>query len=206
MNGATIGRRTLMAGAVAWLARPLQALAATAAPARPRVSLTTPKGVIVIELAMDKAPITAGNFLRYVEAKKYDGGTIYRAVRDGGKGMGTIQGGASPKARPFRPIEHESTTKTGIKHRAGTISMGRLEPGSATSDFFICASAQPYLDANPKAKGDNLGYAAFGQVVEGMSVVKAILAGRTDGKAIVPAMKGQMLNPPVPIVGAKRLA
>lgn len=204
MTRAPIGRRTLLAGAAAWLARPFQALAATAAPARPRVSLTTSKGVIVIELALDKAPITAGNFLRYVEAKKYDGGSIYRAVRDA-PGAGTIQGGASPKARPFRPIEHEPTSKTGIKHKAGTISMGRLAPGSATSDFFICASAQPYLDANPRGKGDNLGYAAFGQVVEGMSVVKAILAGRTDGKALIPAMKGQMLNPPVPIVSAKRL-
>ena len=148
------------------------------------------------------APVTAANFLRYVDARKYDGGAFYRAVRDGGGG--TIQGGASPKARPFRPIEHEPTSKTGLKHKVGTISMGRLAPGSATSDFFICASAQPYLDAHPGGKGDNLGYAAFGQVVEGMGVVRAILALRTDGKALIPAMKGQMLNPPVPILAMKR--
>ena len=205
MTSAKIGRRTLLAGAGASMALPAFALAATVPSGRPRVSITTPKGVIVIELATDKAPVTAANFLRYVEAKKYDGGSFYRAVRDGGKGAGTIQGGASPKARPFRPIAHEPTSKTGIKHRAGTISMGRLEPGSATSDFFICASAQPYLDANPRGKGDNLGYAAFGQVVEGMAVVRSILAGRTDGKAIVPAMKGQMLASPIKILSARRI-
>ncbi|MFX8677011.1 peptidylprolyl isomerase, partial [Acinetobacter baumannii] len=72
--------------------------------------------------------------------------------------------------------------------------MARNEPGSATGDFFICASAQPYLDAHPGGRGDNQGFAAFGQVVSGMEVVRAILALKTNGKAEVAAMKGQMLN------------
>ncbi|WP_204313503.1 peptidylprolyl isomerase, partial [Klebsiella michiganensis] len=72
-------------------------------------------------------------------------------------------GGPNPKMHPFPPIRHESTTKTGLKHLAGTLSLGRFAPGTATNNFFICASPQPYLDAHPGAPGDNLGYAAFGQ-------------------------------------------
>ncbi len=212
MSDARIGRRTMLGAAGLWLARPITALAAAApkaAPkpaAKPRVRIETPRGVIVVELEDRKAPITAANFLRYVDAKKFDGGTIYRASRTPGvKGAGTIQGGISPKARKFRPIAHESTRTTGLKHRAGTISMGRNEPGSAQCDFFICASPQPYLDAKPGQAGDNQGYAAFGRVVEGMPVVKRILAMRTDGKTYEAAMKGQMINPPVQIVSMKRV-
>ena len=73
-----------------------------------------------------------------------------------------------------------------------------------TADFFICASPEPYLDAHPRERGDNQGFAAFGQVVEGMAVVKTILALPTGGVAIEPAMKGQMLTVPVPIVSMKR--
>jgi peptidyl-prolyl cis-trans isomerase A (cyclophilin A) len=95
---------------------------------------------------------------------------------------------------------------TGLKHKAGTISLTRNAPGTATADFFICASAEPYLDAHPGAPGDNLGFAAFGQVVEGMAVVRKILALPTPGVARVPAMKGQMLDPPVDILSIKRSA
>ena len=122
-----------------------------------------------------------------------------------GKDGGLIQAGIRTDARKlYGPIAHESTAQTGLHNLAGTISMARLEPGSAKADFFILVSDMPGFDAGGPG-GDPDGFAAFGQVVEGMSVVKAILAGRTDGKAIVPAMKGQMLNPPVPIVSAKRL-
>lgn len=84
--------------------------------------------------------------------------------------------------------------------------MGRNAPGSATSDFFICASAQPYLDAHPRAPGDNQGFAAFGTVVEGMAVVRKILALPTTGKTSMPEMKGQIIDPPVPILSMKRSA
>ena len=83
--------------------------------------------------------------------------------------------------------------------------MARNAPGTATCDFFICASPQPYLDAHPGAAGDNQGFAAFGGVVQGLDVVKAILALKADGPALYPAMKGQMLNPPVKIIGMKRI-
>lgn len=202
MTDTRIARRSLLGAAGLLATQPLRALAA---PAKPRVTIQTAQGVIVVELEADKAPVTSANFLRYVDAKKYDGGTIYRASRTKGvKGAGSIQGGPSPRVRRFAPIAHESTRATGIKHRAGTISMARNAPGSATCDFFICASAQPYLDAHPGAPGDNQGFAAFGTVIKGMEIVRKILAQPTGGPAYAPGMKGEMLLTPVAIVSMKR--
>jgi peptidyl-prolyl cis-trans isomerase A (cyclophilin A) len=204
----TLVRRQLIAAAGAVLpafGAEAATRAATGGDAKPRVAIQTEKGVIVIELESDRARLTSLNFLRYVDAHRYDGGTFYRAARGGGPGQGTIEAGPNPMARRFPPIPHESTAVTGLKHRTGTVSLARDAPGTGAGDFFICASPQPYLDAHPGAKGDNQGFAAFGQVVEGMSVVRTILALPTGGKAAVAAMKGQMLSPPVAIIGMKRL-
>jgi len=204
MNSAWIGRRSLLGAAGLLAASPINALAAAR---KPRVVIQTDQGAIVVELEAEKAPITSANFLRYVDAHKYDGGTFYRASRTKGvKGAGSIQGGPPVRVRRFAPIAHESTRMTGLRHKAGTISLARNAPGSATADFFICTSPSPYLDAHPGAPGDNQGFAAFGTVVEGMAVVKKILAQRSDGPAPFPAMKGQMLSPPVQILGMKRAA
>jgi peptidyl-prolyl cis-trans isomerase A (cyclophilin A) len=108
-------------------------------------------------------------------------------------------------AKILPPIAHEPTTQTGLKHLDGVISMGRYAPGTATGDFFICSGPAPYLDAHPGAPGDNAGYAAFGHVIDGMDVVRAILALPTNGPARSPMMQGQMLSPPVPIVSVKRV-
>ncbi|AYV46904.1 peptidylprolyl isomerase [Caulobacter flavus] len=196
-----IARRTLIGAAGLVIATPGLALAA----GKPRVAIQTSAGLIVVELEDKKAPITSANFLRYVDAKKYDGGTFYRASRTKGvKGAGSIQGAPPPRARRFAPIAHESTAKTGIRHKPGVISMARNAPGTATCDFFICASAMPYLDAHPGAKGDNQGFAAFGTVVEGLPIVKKILAMPTGGPAYTEAMKDEMLKAPVQILGMKR--
>lgn len=201
MRSSEIGRRSLLLAAGV-LAGPLRAFAAAR---KPRVTIQTDHGAIVVELEDQKAPITSANFLRYVDAHKYDGGTFYRASRTKGvKGAGSIQGGPPARVRRYAPIAHESTKATGIKHKAGTISMARNAPGSATCDFFICASPMPYLDAHPGAPGDNLGFAAFGTVVQGLDVVKKILALPANGPAPYPAMKGQMLDPTVAIVSMKR--
>jgi peptidyl-prolyl cis-trans isomerase A (cyclophilin A) len=203
MHTPKIGRRALLAAGLL-AAAPLPALAAGA---KPRVAIQTDHGTIVVELEDKKAPITSANFLRYVDAHKYDGGTFYRASRTKGvKGAGSIQGGPPDRARRYAPIAHESTRQTGIKHRAGTISMARNAPGSATCDFFICASPMPYLDAHPGAPGDNLGFAAFGQVVQGLDIVRKILALPANGPAPYPQMKGQMLEPKVAITSMKRAA
>jgi len=203
MSGARIGRRSLLGGAGLVMTGAMGALAATG---KPRVTIRTNHGAIVVELEAGKAPLTTANFLHYVEAGKYDGGSFFRASRTpGAPKEGTIVGGPSDKVRRFPPIAHESTRMTGIKHMTGTISLGRYAPGSATADFFICASPEPYLDAHPGAKGDNLGYAAFGQVVAGMGVVRTILALPTPGKSRFPDMEGQWLDPVVPIVNMRRV-
>jgi len=201
MPGSAIRRRTLLAAVGVVAVSPT-----LAQPAAPRVAIKTDHGLIVLALAADKAPITAANFLHYVDARRFDATSFYRAVRSqGAAGAGLIEGGLqNAPGKLFPPIAHESTTQTGLSHQAGTISMARYGPGTATADFFICSGPAPYLDANPGGKGDNLGYAAFGQVIDGMDVVRAILALPTNGVARNPAMQGQILSPPVAIVTMRR--
>jgi peptidyl-prolyl cis-trans isomerase A (cyclophilin A) len=107
-------------------------------------------------------------------------------------------------AKLYPPIAHESTLVTGLKHQDGTLSMARFAPGTAASDFSIICGEASQMDAHPNEPGDNQGYAAFGQVTLGMDVVRAILALPTGGPALNPEMAGEMLNPPVRIVSARR--
>ena len=131
------------------------------------VTLTTSAGPIVLALDKAHAPITTANFLRYVDAKRFDGITFYRAMNLG-PGSGLIQGGLRNDPRKlYPPIAHEPTTQTGITHVDGTISMARDRPGTATADFFICVGALPSLDAHDADQG----FAAFGHVTSGMDVV-----------------------------------
>ena len=131
-----------------------------------RVALDTSAGRIVVTLHPDKAPVTAGNFLRYVDQKRFDGTVFYRAV--GGPDYGFIQGGTQndPK-RVLPPIKHESTSQTGLTHDDGALSMARYAPGSATGDFFIVLGKMPAMDAHPESVGDNQGFAVFAHVVGG---------------------------------------
>jgi peptidyl-prolyl cis-trans isomerase A (cyclophilin A) len=175
-------------------------------PASTNVVMTTSAGTIVIALETERAPTTAANFLRYVDAKRYDGTTIYRAMKLGKDGQyGLIQGGISgnPK-RALAPVAHESTAKTGLTHDDGAISMARSTPGSATGDFFITIGPMTGLDADPAAKGDNQGFAVFGRVVEGMELVKKIQHLPTSPTLGAGVMKGQMLADPVKIISVKR--
>lgn len=185
---------------------PPQPAPAESPAALPRVTLQTSEGPIVIELDTQRAPITAANFLRYVDQKRLDGTAIYRAMKIG-DGQGLIQGGAQgdPK-RVLPPIAHEPTSVTGILHGPGTVSMARYAPGSATADFFITLAAMPSFDASPGAAGDSAGFAAFGHVVEGMDVVRRILDAPTSPTEGEGAMRGQMLSPPVRILSARRAA
>lgn len=179
------------------------------APAQPaaavRVTLQTTEGPIMLELDKAHAPVTTANFLRYVDQKRLDGTSFYRAMKLGDAGL--VQAG--PRNDPKRilpPIAHEPTTVTGIKHLDGTISMARHAPGSANADFFITLGAIPSLDADPTAPGDNQGFAAFGRVVEGMDVVRRILdapTSLTEGEGV---MKGQMIAAPIKIISARRVA
>lgn len=172
-----------------------------------KVKLTTGEGDIVVELYPDKAPITVANWLRYVDGKRYDNSTFYRASHPPGVlDFGVIQGGLENNPeKVFKPIAHEPTTMTGVKHVDGAISMGRNAPGSATSDYFIVVGNSAYLDADPSKPGDNLGYPAFGKVIEGMDVVRKIIALPTSPTLGTGAMKGQMLMPRVKVLTARRV-
>lgn len=190
-------------------AAPVQAAKPPAKPAGPatvRVNMVTEKGPILIELNARKAPITTANFLRYVDRKYFDDTRFYRAARaPGAPKIGFIQGGINGDAtRWMPPIPHEPTTKTGLHHGDGTISMARTEPGTAAGEFILIVGDASYMDAHPKAKGDNAGFAAFGHVVKGMDVVKKILASPTWPKAGSGAFKGQMIRQPVKIISVRR--
>lgn len=178
---------------------------------RVRIVLTTTLGPITVEVDREHAPLTAANFLRYVDQRRFDGTVFYRAMRLGtdeqGDGQGLIQGGTQndPK-RILKPIVHESTTQTGLKHLTGALSMARWAPGTATGDFSILVSPLPALDADPKQSGDNAGYAVFGYVVDGMDVVRKIHAAPTSPTLGEGHMKGQMLAPTIKILSARRAA
>ena len=170
-----------------------------------RVTLTTSLGPITVELEKERAPITAANFLRYVDQKRYDGITFYRRSHaPGDLSVGFIQGGTTDPKRVLPPIAHEPTTKTGLSHSDGALSAPRFAPGSARGDFTIIVGGAPWMDANPSAPGDNLGFAVFGHVVEGMEVVRAILAAPTSPTKGIGPMKGEMLEPAVRIISARR--
>jgi peptidyl-prolyl cis-trans isomerase A (cyclophilin A) len=174
-------------------------------PAEVRVALDTSEGTIVLALDPVHAPVTTANFLRYIDGKRLNGVTFYRAMTFG-PNEGLIQGGArGDPGRVLPPIAHEPTSQTGLHHVEGTISMARYEPGSATRDFFITASPMPSLDADPSQPGDNSGFAAFGHVVEGMEVVRRILAAPTSPTEGEGVMKGQMLDPKIIITTAHRV-
>ena len=164
-----------------------------------RVSLDTDKGRIVLALDRGRAPITTANFLAYVDQKKFNGETFYRAFKYGDGGV--IQGGARSAGKQLPTIAHEPTSQTGLSNKAWTIAMANAGPGTAGSDFFIMTTDIPAFDAS--AAG--IGFAAFGRVVEGQEVVKAILAAPVSPTKGEGSMKGQMLEPAVKIVKAERV-
>ena len=191
------------------LAALLLAPSAVSAQETTEVVLETEMGEIVLALETERSPVTAANFLRYVDEKRLDGTVFYRAMRLdwGEQPNGLIQGGTQyDPERILPPIAHEPTTMTGLSHTAGTISMARYEPGSATGDFSIMLSDQPGLDADPNAADPDAqaGFAAFGRVVSGMDVVRAIFDAPTDPDKGEGWMKGQMLARPVKIIDARR--
>jgi len=182
------------------------AVAPTPKPATVRVNLQTAEGPIVLELEKERAPITTANFLRHVDQKRFDGATFYRAMKltpDGAYGL--IQGGTrgDPK-RTLKPVAHEPTSKTGLSHTDGAVSMARGAPGSAAGDFFISIGALTSLDADRSKTGDNQGFAVFGRVVVGMDVVRKIMGAPTSPTEGEGAMKGQIIAAPIKIVSARR--
>lgn len=141
--------------------------------------IETNLGNIEIELYPEKAPITVANFLHYVENDLYKGSTFFRVCnseneKDRNVKIMVIQGGDVPDSLQFAPIPLETTFKTQIFHKNGTISMARAEANTATSEFFICINDQPELDYHGKRNPDGQGFAAFGKVIKGMNIVRKI--------------------------------
>jgi len=198
-------------------APPPAATPAPAAPAAPAeapkpafktvpIILTTSMGKIVIALEVERAPLTAANFLRYVDQKRLDGTTFYRGFTFPERpDIGMIQGGTQndPK-RILKPVPHEPTTKTGLTHDDGAISLARGAINSGTADFFIIIGEMKGLDAQPDQPGDNQGFAVFGHVTEGMDLVKQIAVAPRSATKGIGAMKGQMIEAPIKIVTARR--
>jgi peptidyl-prolyl cis-trans isomerase A (cyclophilin A) len=204
-------RFAFFAALAALTALPAVAQDAAPAPRTVEVELQTTMGHILIALEVERAPITAGNFLRYVDEHRLDGTVFYRSmVLDWEPHPnGLIQGGTQfDPQRILPPIAHERTSDTGLTHARGAISMARNEPGSANGDFSILLQAQPSMDADPDNADPAFhdGYAVFGQVIGGMEVVEAIHEAPRDPDKGEGWMKGEMLAQPVVIVQAERAA
>lgn len=166
------------------------------------VIITTSAGVIEADLDSAHAPITVTNFLRYVDAHRYDGGRFHRTVTQGNQPnndvkIEVIQGGTArvQGAQSWPAIELERTNVTRITHEDGVLSMARGGPNTATSDFFITIGPQHELDFGGKRNADGQGFAAFGRVTKGADIVRVIQRSpATD----------QNLTPPISILNIKR--
>ena len=168
-----------------------------------RVLIDTELGEIEVEVDVAKAPGTAANFLRYADEKFYDVGQFHRTVTmqnqpNNDVKIEVIQASIEEarKDDQFDPIPLERTTKTGLLHKDGAISMARGEPDSATSSFFFCIGDQPELDFGGARNPDGQGFAAFGRITRGMDVVKKIQMSPREE---------QRLTPPVRIRSVRRL-
>jgi peptidyl-prolyl cis-trans isomerase A (cyclophilin A) len=194
-------RLAMQAMAIAALLGASAASMGWAQSSRVAVVIETELGAIEAEIDVARAPVSASNFLRYVDAGLYDNGAFHRTVRpDNQPGniirIEVIQAGQAPGMKSFPPIPLERTSVTGLSHEDGTISMARDGPDTATSDFFICIGDQPSLDFGGKRNSDGQGFAAFGRVTSGMELVREIQARPSDSM--------QRLTPPVRIIRITR--
>ncbi|WP_205511665.1 peptidylprolyl isomerase [Longitalea arenae] len=165
----------------------------------PHIEIQTKLGDIEVELYPDQAPKTVAAFLSYVKAGYYKNSSFYRVLNSDNQPSNAekaelIQGGlyrSNPKVHDtLSGIPHETTQQTGLQHKNGVISLARLAPGTATSEFFICLGDQPGFDFGGENNPDKQGYAAFGKVVKGMDIVNRIYNQPEDN---------QSFDPPVPI-------
>ncbi|GGX66884.1 peptidyl-prolyl cis-trans isomerase [Litorimonas cladophorae] len=175
----------------------------------PVVLLETTEGPIEITVYPDRAPISAGDFLRYVDGKHYDGQGFYRVVRADNDprdmGMSLIQGGRLDQEVIGGPIAHELTTQTGISNANGAVAIARDAPGTGSATyFFINVGNNDFLDTGGTRNSDEQGYATFGRVTDGIDVVKRIQAMEAKGVSDVGVTNGQILTEPVIITRAYR--
>jgi len=177
-----------------------------------RVRVQTELGDIVLELDAKRAPGTTANFLRYVDAGHYDGGTFHRTVKmdnqpESPVKIEVIQAGVNESRAKdgFPAIPLERTSVTGLKHVDGAVSMARGGPDSATSGWFICINDQPSLDFGGARNPDGQGFAAFGRVVSGMDVVRKIQQAPSSSNRTTNT-EAQRLTPPIKVVKVSRVS
>lgn len=160
----------------------------------PSVRIHTGLGDIIMVVDTVHAPATSANFLRYVDAGMYSGGSFHRTVTPGNQPNNAVKieviqaGRDTARGSDFAAIPLERTSASHLKHLDGTVSMARGGPDTATSDFFICVGNQPELDFGGKRNPDGQGFAAFGQVTSGMEVVRRIQQSPAQGQALTPAI------------------
>lgn len=166
-----------------------------------RVQIETDFGLITAEIDTVRAPITATNFLKYVDSGMYAGGSFYRTVRmdnqpDTDVKIEVIQGGIARERRDDRlpAIPMEPTGDTGILHLNGVLSMARGGPDTAQGEFFICIGPQPELDQGGLRNSDGWGFAAFGRVFDGMDVVRRIQAKEAEGQFFAEGERVQIIG------------
>jgi peptidyl-prolyl cis-trans isomerase A (cyclophilin A) len=155
----------------------------------PHIVIETGLGDIEVELFPGQAPKTVAAFLSYADSGFYNKASFYRVLKTeelpSSTNTGIIQGGiwqTNPGKKITIPgIEHESTKQSGLTHESGTISLARLAPGTANTEFFICIGDQSPLDAGRRGTEDGQGYAAFGRVFKGMDIVRKIQAKKSHG-------------------------
>ena len=171
----------------------LSLLCAEAGAQTVRVRFETALGPFEVEIDPARAPVTATNFLKYVDGGFYDGGRVHRSARLETQAarpvkIEVIQAGINLSRRgdAFPGIPLERTSVSGILHKDGTISMARSGPDTATSDFFICVGDQPSLDFGGARNPDGQGFAAFGRVLSGMDIVRAIHKAPAEGENLTP--------------------
>ena len=162
----------------------------------PVVAMETTFGNIVCEIDTIHAPVTAHNFLNHVQKNAYKNAVFYRVVRTDNQPYSktkieVIQGGlyADEEIDKIKPIAHETTKQTGLKHLNGTISMARNEPGTASTEFFVCIGNQPELDFGGKRNPDEQGFAAFGKVIVGMDIVHKIQTQKDTSQYLLEPVK-----------------
>jgi peptidyl-prolyl cis-trans isomerase A (cyclophilin A) len=195
----TVAALTLVFGAATHMAALRQ---------NPVVIFDTEKGAIEVEVDTVHAPVTAANFLKYVDGEFYAGGSVNRAVRPDNTTRHDVeiqviqfQIDAARRPEQFPPIALERTSVTGLRHIDGALSMARTGPDTATGSFSIVIGDQPEMNFGGRRNPDGQGFAVFGRVVRGMDVVKAIQASPTGSSG---PYGSESLTPPIRVIRATR--
>jgi len=186
-------KKRMLNNASSWRLQTLSLLGvlflAAPASAAVQVEIKTTAGTLTASINTEAAPVTACNFLRYVRTGAYDGGEFFRTVRSDAPVPGLNQvpidvvqarAAAGVEHDQFGPIPLERTSSTGLSHRAGALSMARLAPDSATSSFFIVTQDSLELDFGGKRYADGQGFAVFGQVLDGLPILRRIQLGEAE--------------------------